>query len=674
MKTNADGKAAKKAGLFKTVTTSNMLVITVLMIIMTVIGFGTAKRIINKDTTQQSEQAVTICADKIDAWLSQQAEFAVSQANAAAMLTDAVGDRTHNDEFIDRVMTLNDGLLDCYTAYEDMDLYMAVTDVTTLPDGFDSRTRGWYKEAVSNDGPAFTAPYTDTATGAMIITISAPIKSNGELLGVFGMDITLDYIMELTKHMKVTDNCYAVLIDGSGNFMVHENPELAPHDDGTGSYVSVSANDTEGGYGEMLSKLEENGGSYMELMKDYDGAKKYFDFRRLDTTDWTIGCIIPENDITSQISTLRLIYIILIIAGVILGNTVIVVVMRRQFKPLTQVSEAAEKIAAGQLDTQFDYDCDDAVGSLCSSFRRCTDATRRYIADISEKLDRLANKDFTVEITEDYIGDYGAIKVSLEKIISSMRDVIGNIETASRQVTIGAEHVADSSTELAAGVADQTNTIRRLNESIEEITDRVKNEDAEAQEASRLANSARQKIESSNEEMKKLLEAMDSILKMSSETAKIVKTIDDIAFQTNILALNASVEAARAGAAGKGFTVVADEVRNLAAKSAEAANRTSALINETVDAISSGAALANSTAEYLGDAVKDTVNVDSSISKISESAREQSSYMDILSESIGTISDIVDQTSDTAQTGAASSEELSGQASMLTGLISEFKH
>ena len=73
MKTNADGKAAKKAGLFKTVTTSNMLVITVLMIIMTVIGFGTAKRIINKDTTQQSEQAVTICADKIDAWLSQQA-------------------------------------------------------------------------------------------------------------------------------------------------------------------------------------------------------------------------------------------------------------------------------------------------------------------------------------------------------------------------------------------------------------------------------------------------------------------------------------------------------------------------------------------------------------------------------------------------------------------------
>ena len=174
--------------------------------------------------------------------------------------------------------------------------------------------------------------------------------------------------------------------------------------------------------------------------------------------------------------------------------------------------------------------------------------------------------------------------------------------------------------------------------------------------------------------MKKLLEAMDSILKMSSETAKIVKTIDDIAFQTNILALNASVEAARAGAAGKGFTVVADEVRNLAAKSAEAANRTSALINETVDAISSGAALANSTAEYLADAVNDTVNVDSSISKISESAREQSSCMDIISESIGTISDIVDQTSDTAQTGAASSEELSGQASMLTGLISEFKH
>jgi methyl-accepting chemotaxis protein len=166
---------------------------------------------------------------------------------------------------------------------------------------------------------------------------------------------------------------------------------------------------------------------------------------------------------------------------------------------------------------------------------------------------------------------------------------------------------------------------------------------------------------------------MNEISNMSSEISKIMKTIDDIAFQTNILALNASVEAARAGEAGKGFTVVAEEVRMLASKSAEAAKRTSDLLSQTEIAINEGVHLADSTAKALSDAVSDTVSVDENIIKIAETTKNESEFMDNIFTSINAISGIVETTSDSAQSGAASSEELSSQATILSHLISEFK-
>ena len=299
--------------------------------------------------------------------------------------------------------------------------------------------------------------------------------------------------------------------------------------------------------------------------------------------------------------------------------------------------------------------------------------TRRYISDISEKLDRLADGDFTVTVTEDYIGDFAPIKESMTNIIASMRNILNNIEVASGQVNLGAANVAQTSTILAEGVFDQTENLKKLNSDMAVIIEKVKDSDKNAGEARQLAAGAMDKLRLSSDEMNKLLGAMSQISEMSAETAKIIKTIDDIAFQTNILALNASVEAARAGAAGKGFTVVADEVRNLAGKSAEAAKRTSKLINKTAEAVASGAALADSTAKALSDAVEDTARVDENIGRISDSAKEQSEFMDSVFSGINAISQVVSSTSDNAQSGAASSEELSGQASMLSQLVSGFK-
>lgn len=658
-------------GLTRTVIISSVITAAVLLILLAAVSFSASFSRVKSGITDTSVQKLTVYSRQIDAWLEKQAVFCADQANAVGDLAEISGGHMNNDAFIDGVMELNDALLDCYTAYEDVSLYMAVTDTSTLPEGFDATTRSWYQNAVAADDVIFTAPYVDTATGAMVITVAAPIRENGSIVGVFGCDITLDYIVDLVSGMSITENAVPVLIDGDGNFMIGGNGAFNAGSDDSGNAVTTAVSEAGGDYAEVLSALSED--VYFEMNTDYDGVKKYFAFNRLETSGWTVGCVIPKNDINSTLTGLAVMEVIMLVLFIAAGSAIVIAVTRSQLKPLKKISAAADRIANGELSASFDYNAGDEIGTLCANFARCTDITRKYIADISEKLDRLAKGDFTVTVDEDYIGDFAPIKASLTNIITSMRNTLNNIDAASKQVSMGAGNVAQTAADLAAGVSDQTESVSRLNDDIAAIMDKVRESSDIADNARVLAGNAKERIEDSNREMDKLLKAMAEISAMSAETAKIVKTIDDIAFQTNILALNASVEAARAGAAGKGFTVVADEVRNLAGKSAEAANRTSKLISQTTEAISAGAALADSTAGYLAEAVDNTVSVDENICRISEFTREQSRYMDEISENIRTITDVIGSTSGSTQSEAALSEELSGQAEMLDKLISEFR-
>ena len=658
-------------GLTRTVIISSVITAAVLLILLAAVSFSASFSRVKSGITDTSVQKLTVYSRQIDAWLEKQAVFCADQANAVGDLAEISGGHMNNDAFIDGVMGLNDALLDCYTAYEDVSLYMAVTDTSTLPEGFDATTRSWYQNAVAADDVIFTAPYVDTATGAMVITVAAPIRENGSIVGVFGCDITLDYIVDLVSGMSITENAVPVLIDGDGNFMIGGNGAFNAGSDDSGNAVTTAVSEAGGDYAEVLSALSED--VYFEMNTDYDGVKKYFAFNRLETSGWTVGCVIPKNDINSTLTGLAVMEVIMLVLFIAAGSAIVIAVTRSQLKPLKKISAAADRIANGELSASFDYNAGDEIGTLCANFARCTDITRKYIADISEKLDRLAKGDFTVTVDEDYIGDFAPIKASLTNIITSMRNTLNNIDAASKQVSMGAGNVAQTAADLAAGVSDQTESVSRLNDDIAAIMDKVRESSDIADNARVLAGNAKERIEDSNREMDKLLKAMAEISAMSAETAKIVKTIDDIAFQTNILALNASVEAARAGAAGKGFTVVADEVRNLAGKSAEAANRTSKLISQTTEAISAGAALADSTAGYLAEAVDNTVSVDENICRISEFTREQSRYMDEISENIRMITNVIGSTSGSTQSEAALSEELSGQAEMLDKLISEFR-
>lgn len=660
----------KPVGLIRSIIISMAITIAITLSLLSAIGFAASYSKVKGGVQSSAEQSISVYSEKISAWMSEQAAFCASQANAAGNLVAASGNRRSNDAFLDSAMTLNASLLDCYTAYEDTALYMAVTDTSTLPEGFDPTTRGWYKDAVSANSAIFTSPYIDTATGAMIITVAAPIYENGRLAGVFGCDITLDYIMELTGGMKLTDNGYPVLIDGDGNVLLHQSADISPKIDG-GNAVITSAADAGGDYAKVLSEISE--GVYLDKNKDFDGKTRYFIFNKLSAAGWTLGYICPVNDIDGALSGLAVIYVVLTIAFLAAGVAFVTGVIKAQLKPLKKINEVAADIAAGDLSAGFDYSSDDDIGTLCANFARCTDTTRRYISDISQKLDRLAKGDFTVNITEEYIGDYAPIKESMMNIIRSMRNTLNNIEVASGQVDQGAANVAASSTRLAEGVYSQTENLKKLNADMSVIIEKVNDSDKSAREARQLAEGAMHKLQVSSSEMNKLLEAMNEISEMSAETAKIVKTIDDIAFQTNILALNAAVEAARAGDAGKGFAVVADEVRNLAEKSSQAAQSTKTLITATVNAVENGSRIAEATADSMKAVKSFAEQTNELITRISQASASQSEAVHQVTSGIDQISGVVQMNSATAEESAASCETLSSMSKELKNQISRLR-
>ena len=173
--------------------------------------------------------------------------------------------------------------------------------------------------------------------------------------------------------------------------------------------------------------------------------------------------------------------------------------------------------------------------------------------------------------------------------------------------------------------------------------------------------------------MKKMLSAMDDISSSSEQIKKIIDTIEEIAFQTNILALNAKVEAARAGVSGKGFAVIADEVQQLSAKSKEATRSTSALISESLSAVENGLMIANETADSLQNVVIGVKEIVAAVENISAASSEQSESVEQLTQNISQIAGVVQNNSATAEESAAASEELSGQAETLKNLISAFR-
>lgn len=268
------------------------------------------------------------------------------------------------------------------------------------------------------------------------------------------------------------------------------------------------------------------------------------------------------------------------------------------------------------------------------------------------------------------LGIGSALGIYLSRSISSaLNRVIESLSAGSEQVSAASGQVSQSSQQMAEGASQQASSLEETSASLEEMSSMTKRNSENAREADAMARATQGSVEHGRAATVRMGEAIGRIKTSSDQTAKIVKTIDEIAFQTNLLALNAAVEAARAGDAGKGFAVVAEEVRSLAQRSAEAAKSTASLIEESQKNAEDGVVVSGEVSEILAKVVGNVQKLSALIGEVSSASQEQSKGIAQIGVAVAEMDKLTQSTASNGEECASASEELSSQARELKEMV-----
>ena len=495
------------------------------------------------------------------------------------------------------------------------------------------------------------------------ITMGMPVKENGE---------TAFYLVGVYKYDMLNDVLSSINIGKNGMaYMVNREGIVTGHPDQSKVQAKSTLLQLGGGNEEAIKSVTTGETGSTEF--DINGQQMLVAFSPIHGTQWALVIQVPKSDYNNLINRAMIVAGICTLAVLFISILVILRMARSISKPVKNVTNRMLGLSDGDLHTEVAHiRSGDELEIMTRTLADTVGSVNRYISDIHQVLSGVADGNLQIEPQVQYKGDFTLIRNSLVTILASMNKTISGFRAAAARLAQMAEELSGQSGQLHQASLEQNQATEVLVDEVTHVKEQLAGVIESSDQTHTMTSKITRKVQEANTQMDALSNAMSNISSNAQEITSIAKAIDNIAFQTNILALNASVEAARAGSAGRGFAIVAEEVKELAGKSAQAAQNAMAIVANTKAVIQKGVELNASTAESL----QAIYGVSTEISEISDqliaAVQGQENALISMEERIATISSIADRNLQSAVGTSQSSELLAKESEELQVQVKKF--